>query len=301
MTARTKISFGQALTEALRMEMHRDPGVVCLKAGSGSAVLDELEAGFGPERVIRVEPQVRPVSVAAGLAMRGRRVVCEVRAAELGPDLLAPLGELGNEGTVVVRIPDGGRELRRRSVALEGRLLDTAGTRVAAAATPADAKGLLCAAIRTGGPTCLLEPEALYDSVGDVEEGGWLVAAGAATLTTFGSRISIAAYGVGAWLASRAAALAKLDAEVIDLRSLRPLDAATLVASVGRTGKIAVIEPEGSTHVSGEIARVLLSEAFEYLDGPLERIELPVDAGDTDLADQSATRIAAKINDLIAY
>jgi pyruvate/2-oxoglutarate/acetoin dehydrogenase E1 component len=238
------------------------------------------------------------------MAAGGRHVVCETRAEQLGPDVLAPLGELDDsmEGGVVVRIPDGGPLNGGRYTAVETRLLDTPGVTLLAPATPADAKGMLIGAIRSPGATCVLEPEALYASIDDVPEGRMLTSPGSAGLTVSGAaRASVITYGYGASLAATAVRKAGLEVELIDLRSLRPLDADTIVASVGRTGKAIVVEPEGTTRVGAEVASVLLARAFEYLDGPLARVELPKGAGEEERRDEIMARIAAGIDELITY
>jgi pyruvate/2-oxoglutarate/acetoin dehydrogenase E1 component len=306
MTASTKISYLQALTEGLRMEMHRDPAVMCVGAGSWarrSPVTRDLASAFGGERIVETEEQARVASVAAGMAASGRRVVCEARAEHLGPDVLAPLGELDSsiEGCVVVRIPDGGRLNAGRFTALETRLLDTPGVTLIAPSTPADAKGMLVNAIRATGATCVLEPEMLYGAVGDVPEGGVVTPPATARLAVYGSRATVVTYGLGASVAAAAVDAAALEVELIDLRSLRPLDEEAIAASVGRTGKVVVVEPARTTRVGAEVAQVLLTRAFEYLDGPLARVELPASNGDEDDYEQAVARVAAGIDDLIAY
>jgi pyruvate/2-oxoglutarate/acetoin dehydrogenase E1 component len=301
-TPTTKISYAQALSEAIRMEMHRSPEVVCVAsdgAAARSPITADLATAFGSERIIKLEANVRPVSVAVGMAARGMRVICEARTAQLGPEALAPLSELdpGAPGSVVLRIPDGGPEPGGLALSpIEGRLLDTPHASLVAPATPADAKGMMVGCIRASGSHCVLESEPLYASVGDVPEGSHLVQSGTATIEAWGERpkLSIIAYGAGARLADRALQTAGVDAELIDLRSLRPLDRQALTSSIGRTGKAVVIEPEGSTRVGAEVAALLMAHAFEYLDGPLTRIALAP-------GDEDAARLAEGIEDLARY
>ena len=310
MTATTKISYAQALGEAIRMEMHRNPDVVCIAAdgvAARSPVTTDLAGAFGPDRIVTLETHARPVSVAAGMAANGLRVICEARAAQLGPDALAPLSELepGAPGSVVLRVPDGGPELAGEDApSIEGRLLDSPNLSVIAPGTPADAKGMLAGSIRGSGSFCVLEAEPLYATVDDVPEGMHVVEAGRATVAVRGERprVSIVGYGLGARVAGRALELVEADAELVDLRSLRPLDREALAASVGRSGKVAVLEPAGSTRVAAEVAAVLLADAFEYLDGPLARIELPAGSRvEGDEGEAAARTVAERIDELVAY
>lgn len=311
MTATTKISFAQALGEAIRREMHRDPNVVCVAAGSSvrrSPITADLASVFDADRIIELEAHARPVSVAAGMASRGLRVICEARAAQLGPDALAPLSELdpGAAGSIVLRVPDGGPELTEAALSpIETRLLDTPHLKLVSPGTPADAKGMLVGCIRRSGSSCVLESEPLYATVGDVPEGAHLVEPGSAAVERHGPhpKVSVVAYGLGVHLASRALELAGVDAELIDLRTIRPLDREVIAASAARTGKVAVVEPAGSTRVGAEVAAVLLSDAFEYLDGPLERIELPsvVSALDDPRGVAAAESIAERVSGLASY
>lgn len=302
----TKISYAQALSEAIRMEMHRSPDVVCVAsdgAAARSPITSDLLGAFGTERIIKLEANIRPVSVAVGMAARGLKVICEARAQQLGPEALAPLGELDADapGAVILRIPDGGPEPGGPSTSpIEGRLFDTPHAKLVAPGTPADAKGMMVNCIRAAGSHCVLEAEALYGSVGDVPEGSHVVEAGTATVEVWGEspKVSVVSYGVGARVVDRALEEAGVDAELIDLRSLRPLDRPAIIGSVGRTGKVVVVEPQGSTRVSAEVAALVMAHAFEYLDGPLQRVELP--AGSAREGD-SPGEVAERIAELAGY
>lgn len=304
MSATTKISYAQALAEAIRIEMQRSADVLCVAAADAagrSPVVAELSAAFGPDRVVELDAGVHPIAAAAGMAARGARVVCEARLARLGPEGLAPLAELDSEleGAVVARIPDGGPEPGAVAPApLADWALETP-LAVAAPATPADAKGLLTARIRGGSSCCLLEAEQLYGTVGDVPEGSHPVEAESARVEGDErlSRVSVVAYGLGSRVAAAARDRSKSGFELVDLRLLRPLDRNAVAASVGRTGKAAVLEPAASRRVTGEVAAMLLSEAFELLDGPLARIELPAA---TDI-DEAAATVAERVDDLAGY
>ena len=306
MTLTTKISYAQALSEAIRMEMHRSPEVVCVAsdgAAARSPITADLLGAFGTERIIKLEANIRPVSVAVGMAARGLKVICEARVQQLGPEALAPLAELDPEspGAVVLRVPDGGPEPGGAGTSpVETRLFDTPHARLVAPGTPADAKGMMVNCIRAAGSHCVLESEPLYASVGDVPEGSHVVESGAATVEVWGERprVSVISYGLGARIVDRALEDAGVEAELIDLRSLRPLDRQAITASVGRTGKVAVVEPQGSTRVSAEVAALVMAHAFEYLDGPLARIELPPGAA---RESDAPGDVAERIGELAGY
>ena len=301
----TKLSYREALAEAIRMEMHRDPSVVCLAGSVAGSPVADLDAAFGSDRIIDPGPGVPPLPIAVGMAARGMRVICEARPERLAPAGLVTVGELGeDEGTLVLRIPHGGHTPAGPSLphGIEGWLLDTPDLAVAAPSTPADAKGLMATAIRGSGPVCVLEQEALYAIVDDVPEGSHITDLGNASVSASGSRLSVIAYGLGATVAAAAIERSQVEAELVDLRSIRPLDRNALAGSVGRTGKVAVVEPPGSTRVGAEVAAVLLTDAFEYLDGPMKRIEVALEAGiDEDVLEEAIDRLAEEIDDLVTY
>jgi pyruvate/2-oxoglutarate/acetoin dehydrogenase E1 component len=229
------------------------------------------------------------IAVAAGAAASGLRVVVDAPLETLGPALIADLAAAvaaADEGRapLIVRIPFGassaGAPASRR--ALEG-LLAIEGLAVVAPSTPADAKGLLASALHGAQPVCILEHESLGGHVGGVPEGGHQVAIGSARVTASGSRLTIISSGPASLLAEEMAAGRDGEVTVLDLRSLRPLDRDLILDCVRGTGKVLLVEQHDSPATGNEITALIVGEAFEYLDGPIRRLQLdPSDSGARD-------------------
>lgn len=263
-----EITYRAALGEALREALERDERVLLMgqdigaRGGSYGVTAGLLEA-FGPERV-RDAPssEAALVGVGIGAALAGMRPVVELTTATyaaLALDQLihhaAPLRALSGgrlSAPLTVRMPQGGgaRLGPIHSQTIEALLHHIPGLVVAAPATPADAKGLLAAAITSADPVVVLEHTALYDTRGTVDED--VAPLGHAVVRRPGSEVSIVASSrmaiVAAAAGTRLAGEHGVDAEVIDLRSIRPLDHATIAASVRRTGRAVIVEegwPDG--------------------------------------------------------
>ena len=264
-----EITYRAALGEALREALERDERVLLMgqdigvRGGSFGVTAGLLEA-FGPERV-RDAPssEAALVGVGIGAAMSGMRPVVELTTATyaaLALDQLihhaAPLRALSGgrlSAPLTVRMPQGGgaRLGPVHSQTLEALLHHIPGLGVAVPATPADAKGLLAAAIASDDPVVVLEHTALYDTRGAVDQDD-VAPLGRAVVRRAGSAVSVVASSRMAIVAEAAAARLAgehgIDAEVIDLRTVRPLDHATIAASVRRTGCAVVVEegwPDG--------------------------------------------------------
>jgi pyruvate/2-oxoglutarate/acetoin dehydrogenase E1 component len=305
----TKIRYSDAIVEALRMEMHRDPTIV-LVGGPDTAA--GLAAVFGDDRCIElpVSDEGR-IAVAAGIAATGMRAVVEAPLPTLGPALIADLGHAITSATaeslplpLVVRVPfgsgDAGADGARRALAALTALNDLS---IVAPATPADAKGLLSTALHGSDPVCLLEHECLKRSIDGVPEGSHQVDIGSARVVRQGARLTIIASGPTTLLAEEAAQ-ARPDDEVtiLDLRTLRPLDRDSILDCVRGTGKVLVLEQRGCPAPADEVMGLIVGGAFEYLDGPIRRIELdaPATAGNGANAGP-IERIEAACNELLAY
>jgi pyruvate/2-oxoglutarate/acetoin dehydrogenase E1 component len=308
----TKISQREAIAEGLRLEMGRDPNVICVQAGGGgSAVSARLGELFGEERVPTFDPAERTVvGMAVGMALEGARPVCEISAAELpsrGLDQLAEATELherdGVDVPLVVRVPCGPSARGINDLDDPERwLLSIPALTVIAPAAAADAKGLLVSAIRSPGPVCFLEQVDLYEALGPVPEGAHQERIGVARVARDGSRATVIAYGSALDAAARAVDHLEAEIELLDLRTLAPLDADAITQSVGRTGKALLVE---ETAFLSAVARVVTAAiwegAFEHLDAPVRRASL---ARATDGGDRRAGRVETIIeacNELLAY
>jgi pyruvate/2-oxoglutarate/acetoin dehydrogenase E1 component len=287
----SRISYTDAVAEALRLEMYRDSSVVVL-GDAGAA--PELARLFGSDRVVEnIAPAAPVVLAAAGAAGEGRRPVCEIRPAGPGPlDHIAELGALrmANGGgsapvTLCLRfggaLADGGAAGRDPGAWLVG----APGVKVVEPVTPADAKGLVTAAIRDPEPVCVLQHTSCLESVGMVPEGGHVVQIGRARLAREGERLTLVAHGAAVGPSKRAAEEIDLDADLLDLRSLQPLDREGVLASVRKTGKLLIVEPTPSAaRITAELIAGIWEEAFEHLDAPPRRVRID----DSEIANSGA-------------
>ena len=282
--AGTRIKYEEAVTEALRMEMHRDPAVVCFFSSPGR-VSHGLAESFGNDRVIETTAVGAPLVLAAsGAAQEGLRVVCELGPGETGGAALDQIAELAavhaaNDGPspVTVRLAwgdvlSGGGAPARDPLA---RLLGSEGLKVVEPATAADAKGLIVSAVRDDSPVCILEQAGLRETVGTVPEGSHVVEIGRARMVREGVNLSVIAHGSAVATAETALERAELDADLLDLRTLQPLDTAAVLTSVRKTGRILFVEPpNGTPRVTSELVSAVWETAFEHLDAPPRRIRL---------------------------
>lgn len=320
--------FSHAIRAALEEEMKRDERVILIGediAEYGGAF--KLTAGivqrFGPERVMNTPiAEGGFVGVAIGAAMTGLRPVVEIMFMDfitLAADQLINHAakfryQFGEQCRVpiVVRCPAGaGRGYGpTHSQSLERLFVGTPGLRVVAPATAADAKGMLKSAIRCDDPVIFIESKILYSRQGPVPQGEYLSPLSQACIVREGSDISLIAYSRMTEEALKAAeVLAEhgVQAEVVDLRSLAPLDMATIQASVEKTGRVVVIE-EGSLTggIGAEIVAQLAEACFDLLQAPPKRVaavDAPVPA--SRVLEQAAIpdfrKIAEAAADVLAY
>jgi 2-oxoisovalerate dehydrogenase E1 component len=293
----TERSYRDAITDAMREELARDPRVVVFgedvgRAGGSFKVTVGLQAEFGESRV-RDTPIAENtlVGMALGAAMTGLRPVCEIMFVDLMAltmDQVVNFGAkirymTGGQATVpaVVRAPGGitGAAAATHSQSLEAWFYHIPGLKVVMPSCPADAKGLLKSAIRDDNLVIFLEVKSLYNMRGPVPGGEHLVPFGCADIKRPGRDATVIA--TGAMVASALDAGARLAAdgieiEVIDPRTLVPLDLDAILASVKKTGRAITFEeavPRGS--VGSDIAATIASEAFDFLDGPVVRLGSP--------------------------
>jgi pyruvate/2-oxoglutarate/acetoin dehydrogenase E1 component len=290
-----ELRYREALRDALREEMRRDERVVLMGEdigvfGGAFKVTEGLLEEFGEARV-RDTPisENTIVGVGIGAAMTGLRPVVElmtINFALLAFDQIVNHAAhihymFGGQASVplVVRMPQGaGHQLGpTHSHCLEAMFLHVPGLLVAAPTTPADAKGLLTTAIRDENPVIFIEHESLYGVRGDVPEGEHLVHFGKARVAREGEDVTIVGISRMAQTAERAAGTLAAEhgvqAEVIDPRTLRPLDLETILASVARTNRCVVVE-EGWPHggVGANLAALITEQAFDDLDAPVTRV-----------------------------
>ena len=294
--AGVEIFYLEAIRQALFEEMERDARVFVLGQdvgvyGGAFKVTEGLQERFGKERVLDTPlAEEAIVGGAIGAAMRGMRPVAEMQFIDFisrAFDLLTNFAAKNRYRTgvgvpMVVRGPCGGGVHGGpfHSQSPEMYFVKTPGLKVVAPATAYDAKGLLKAAIRDDDPVLFLEHKFLYRRVKDrVPEEDYVVPIGKAAIRRPGADLTIVTYGAMVWTALEAAEILAKDgvsAEVLDLRTLLPLDEEAILASVRRTGKCLVLHEDTRTGGLGaEIAATLSEKAFEWLDGPILRVTAP--------------------------
>ncbi len=288
------ISYRDAIRTTLIEEMDKDPSVVLmgedigLYQGTFRITADLLER-FGRQRVIDTPiSELGFVGAAIGMAMLGLRPVVEVMTWNFS---LLALDQIVNNAAkvryfsggqvdvpLVIRGPNGaGVQLSaQHSQSLEALYAHFPGLRVVAPATPAEATGLLRTAIRGKDPVIYLENAALYSMKGEVPESDHTIPFGSAEVVRRGSDLTVVAYSRMVHLALDAArrlADEGVEAEVISLRSLRPLDERTIVESAARTHRAVVVQEQWRPYgAAAEIAAVIAEGAFDLLDAPVARV-----------------------------
>jgi pyruvate dehydrogenase E1 component beta subunit len=289
-----QITYREALNQALREELERDERVFIMGEevgyfGGAFKVTDGLLAVFGEKRV-RDTPisELTIAGAGIGAAMGGLRPIVELMTINFG---LLAMDQIVNNAAkihymfgghakvpVVIRAPQGaGHQLgAQHSQSLEAYFLHCPGIRVVLPATPADAKGLLKTCIRQDDPVIFLEHESLYGVKGEVPEDDYLVPLGNANVMRSGKDVTLISYSKCVYDSMAAADALEnqgIDAEVIDLRSLNPLDIGTMLDSVRKTGKAIVVYEGWRTGGAGaEIAARIQEAAFDHLDAPVARV-----------------------------
>ena len=293
-----KITFKEALREALREEMCRDPTVFLLGEdigrywGGAFKVTEGLAAEFGDERV-RDTPisESAIVGTAVGAAITGMRPVAEIMFGDL---TALAMDQIANQAAkirymfggqvsapLVIRTPFGAgvNIASHHSQSLEAWFMHVPGLQVAVPSTAYDAKGLLKTAIRGSNPVFFCEHKLLYPLVGEVPEEEYVVPFGVADVKREGADVTVVAtsYMVHKTLnAAKELEKEGVSVEVVDPRTLVPLDKEKIVNSVKKTGRVVVVTEDCKTvGVSAEIAAVVAEEALDYLDAPVKRVAEP--------------------------
>jgi 2-oxoisovalerate dehydrogenase E1 component beta subunit len=289
----SEMTYLEAISDGLREEMRRDETVFCLGEdigvfGGAFKVTAGFHEEFGGARVLDMPlAENMIVGAAVGAAVEGMKPVCEMQFADFiacGFDQLVNVAaklhyRQGVAVPIVVRLPSGGGFSGGpfHSQNPEAWFMQSPGLKVVAPATAADAKGLLVSAIRDPNPVMFLEHKNLYRRErGDVPEGEHTVPIGEARVVREGREMTILAYGSTVALAQQAVDELREDVEVVDLRTLCPLDRDTVLASVRKTGKVLVAhEATRSCGVGAELSALVAEEAFEHLDAPVRRLTAP--------------------------
>ena len=288
------LSYREALNQAMREEMRRDPRIFLIGEEVGYyqgafKVTKGFVEGFGPQRVVDTPiTEAGFTGLAIGAAMAGLRPIVELMTMNFG---IVALDQIVNNAAkirymsggqlsvpLVIRGPGSAAHQlgAQHSQSLEAWFCHVPGLKVIAPATPHDAKGLLKSAIRDHNPVIFIEAQLLYGTKGEVGEGEYTIPIGQADVKRQGTDVTIVAYSKMLLVALEAAeqlSREDLDVEVIDPRTLKPLDLQTIVTSVRKTGRLVIVE-EGWRFcgLGAQIAESICSAAFDYLDAPIARV-----------------------------
>ncbi len=289
-----KITYREALKEALREEMRRDPRVFLLgediaQFGGSYKVTQGLLDEFGPERV-RNTPisEAAIVGAAVGAALTGMRPVAELMYVDFSGIAMDQIANqaaknrymFGGKALVpmVLRTQGGaGRSsAAQHAQSLEAWFIHIPGLKVVMPATPYDAKGLLKTAIRDDNPVIFIEHKLLYPETGEVPEEEYLVPLGVAEVKRAGEDVTVVAHSRMVHLALRAAdrlAAEGISCEVVDPRTLDPLDTSTILRSVEKTSRLVILqEAVAQCSFASEVAALVAEEALDCLDAPIRRV-----------------------------
>ena len=288
------LQFREAIAEAMSEEMRKDPSIYLMgeevaeyngayKASKG--MLDE----FGPERVIDTPiSELGFAGIGVGSAMNGNKPIIEFMTfnfALVGIDQIinnaAKIRQMSGgqfNCPIVFRGPtaSAGQLAATHSQAFENWYANTPGLKVVVPSNPKDAKGLLKASIQDPDPVIFMESEQMYGDKGEVPEGEYTIPLGVAEVVRNGSDVTVVSFGKILKEAVKAAdtlSAQGIELEVIDLRTIRPLDMDTIIASVKKTNRLVILEeawPFGS--IASEIAFQVQDNAFDYLDAPVQKI-----------------------------
>ena len=285
----------QAVNDALRVEMRRDPRVVVLGEDVGAfggvfRATAGLQQEFGAMRVVDTPlAEGGIIGTAAGMALYGLRPVAEIQFADF---IFPAFDQIVNEVAkfrhrsggqypcpITIRTPYGGgiKGGHYHSQSPEALFLHTPGLKVVVPSGPYDAKGLLLSAIRDPDPVIFFEPKRVYRAAkGEVPEGEYLVPIGKAAVTRAGSQLTLIAWGAmwhEADQAAREAEAEGIDVEVLDLRSLQPLDIEAITGSVKKTGRAVVVHEAPRTCGFGaELSALIQERCFLSLEAPVARV-----------------------------
>jgi pyruvate dehydrogenase E1 component beta subunit len=322
-----ELSIVEAINDCFHVELERDANVMVLgedvgRAGGVFRATAGLRDRFGESRCVDTPlAEAGIMGAAVGLCMAGWRPVCEMQYDAFSyPALDQLITHVGRYRwrtggkmafPITVRMPYGGgvRAPELHDDSPETYYVHTPGIKVAIPSTPADAKGLLAAAIRDDDPVVIFEPKLHYRTIkGEVPDGDYVVPLGKARLAREGSDVTLVAYGSMVPLCEQAAdALAgEASCEVLDLRSLKPLDEDALLASAAKTGRVVIVQEAPRTAGFGaELAAILAEKAMLDLRGPVLRVtgfDVPYPYWSIeDVYMPSVARVSAAVRKLLAF
>ncbi len=293
-TSKRTITFGQAINEALAEEMRRDERVIILgedvaEAGTPFKVLSGLVEEFGPQRIIDTPiSEAGFTGIGVGLAMTGMRPVVDIM---FGDFIGLTMDQMVNQAAKIHYMSGGKLNVpmvlrttmgaERRSAAQHSQSLHAwwshiPGLKVVVPSTPYDAKGLLKTAIRDNNPVCFFEDKLMYPVKGEVPAEEYTIPLGQAAVRRVGEDITLVATSSMVQVALAAAEMLQeigLSAEVVDPRTMFPLDKKTLIQSAIKTSRAIVIDEGYERYgVTAELAAVIADGAFYYLDAPVKRM-----------------------------
>jgi len=323
-------TYIEAIREGMDEEMARDPSVFLIgedvgQRGGVFLASDGLYKKYGEDRVID-SPLAESciVGVAIGAAVNGMRPIAEIQFA----DFIAPaMNQIIEEAArfcyrtagdfnlpMVIRAPWGGgvHGALYHSQSIEATFSHIPGLKVVAPGTPADAKGLLKAAVRDPDPVLFLEHKRAYRLVkGEVPDGDGVVPIGKAEIKREGKDLSLIAYGLMLTYCLEVAEKLAADgvsAEVLDLRTIKPIDQAAIVATAKKTGKVLVVHEDNRfAGIAAEVSAIIMENAFDALDAPVMRLTgpdvpaMPFNHVLEDAFMPNAEKILAKAKELAAY
>ena len=288
------IQFREAIAEAMSEEMRRDEKIFLLgeevaeyngayKASQG--MLDE----FGPKRIIDTPiAELGFAGIATGAAMNGLRPIVEFMTFNFS---LVAIDQIINSAAKMMQMSDGqfpmpmvfrgpsasaGQLGAQHSQAFESWYANCPGLKVVCPSNPYDAKGLLKAAIRDNDPVVFMESEQMYGDKGEVPEGEYIIPIGVADVVREGSHVTLVSFGKIMKKVKEAADLLAeegIEADVIDLRTVRPIDYDTIISSVKKTNRLVIVEEAWPlASLSSDIAFNVQRDAFDHLDAPVKRV-----------------------------
>src|SRR5437763_11585303 len=291
---RIELTLVEAINDCLHHELARDENVIVMgedvgRAGGVFRATAGLRETFGEDRCVDTPlAEAGILGTAVGLCMAGWRPVCEMQYDAFSyPCLDQLINHVGRyrwrsggamEFPITIRMPYGGgvRAPELHDDSPEAYYVHTPGVKVALPATPADAKGLLAAAIRDPDPVVVFEPKLHYRTLrGNVPDGDYVVPLGRARVAREGSDVTVVAYGSMVPLAEQTAVVLAGEAsvEVLDLRTLKPVDEDALLASAAKTGRVVGVQEAPRTcGYAAEIAAILAEKAILDLHGPVLRV-----------------------------